>query len=81
MEGKAYDAKADIYSLGIVLWEISTGREPFEEFQYVHMLNLTSIFPLIRIEKKKHTHTHTSPTSYVGLEILFVAYPMKHTYT
>eukprot|EP01095_Lingulamoeba_sp_RSL-Kostka_P005619 TRINITY_DN1702_c0_g2_i1.p1 TRINITY_DN1702_c0_g2~~TRINITY_DN1702_c0_g2_i1.p1 ORF type:complete len:564 (+),score=180.30 TRINITY_DN1702_c0_g2_i1:100-1791(+) len=32
MAGRNFNEKADVYSFGIVLWEILTRREPFEEF-------------------------------------------------
>eukprot|EP01118_Nematostelium_gracile_P000928 TRINITY_DN1091_c0_g1_i1.p1 TRINITY_DN1091_c0_g1~~TRINITY_DN1091_c0_g1_i1.p1 ORF type:complete len:533 (-),score=127.27 TRINITY_DN1091_c0_g1_i1:144-1694(-) len=31
--GKEVDAKADVYSFGIVMWEIITGQEPFPEME------------------------------------------------
>lgn len=31
--GKPLDEKADVYSYSIVLWEILTGREPYEQYE------------------------------------------------
>eukprot|EP00163_Fabomonas_tropica_P012112 TRINITY_DN2330_c0_g1_i1.p1 TRINITY_DN2330_c0_g1~~TRINITY_DN2330_c0_g1_i1.p1 ORF type:complete len:207 (+),score=30.59 TRINITY_DN2330_c0_g1_i1:272-892(+) len=32
MEGKPYDEKVDVYSFGLVIWELVTGELPFREY-------------------------------------------------
>jgi hypothetical protein len=53
LEGRPADTKSDLYSLGLVLYELFTGKRVWEA---------SSIDELIRIRR---THTPPSPSSYV----------------
>ncbi len=37
MEGKRYSEKADVYSFGIILWEIETQKIPYESMDTMHI--------------------------------------------
>jgi serine/threonine protein kinase len=38
IRGAKYDEKADVYSFGIVLWELLTQLEPFKDFNEYHLM-------------------------------------------
>lgn len=42
---RSYDIKAEIYSFGIVLWEIATGKIPFEG------CNSETIYQLVAVDR------------------------------
>ena len=37
IDHKPYDHKVDVYSFGIVLWELVTGDHPFKSFNFVQL--------------------------------------------
>ncbi|KAF0531741.1 kinase-like protein [Gigaspora margarita] len=59
-EGFEINKKSDTYSLGIILWEISSGRPPFQSFDLFQL-----IFHLI--EGKRELPIEGTPSQYVEL--------------
>ena len=37
-KGKGYSAKADIYSFGIVMWEVWSGQQPYSDLQMIEII-------------------------------------------
>ncbi|RIB18394.1 kinase-like domain-containing protein, partial [Gigaspora rosea] len=63
-EGKPYTKKSDIYSLGIIMWEIASGMPPFYD-QNMDKYQL----PLEIIKGKRPRIINGTPPEYVDLMI------------
>lgn len=48
LHGRAYDSKADIYSLGIMLWEMWYGKRAFLDVNMVTTLNMVTSLEVFR---------------------------------
>merc|ERR1712137_131792 len=56
LEGREFSEKADIYSFGVVLWEILTREEPFQEFDSFEEFRAAVCFRHYRPQIPKNTH-------------------------
>ncbi|RIB20135.1 kinase-like domain-containing protein [Gigaspora rosea] len=58
--GYKRNKKSDIYSFGVILWEISSGRPPFQSFNQMMMIGVIS-------KEKKEEPIKGTPPQYVAL--------------
>ncbi|GET61959.1 kinase-like domain-containing protein [Rhizophagus irregularis DAOM 181602=DAOM 197198] len=56
-DGRSRNKKSDVYSVGILLWEISTGRQPFESYNNIH--DETALILLILNGKRETSNFDT----------------------
>ena len=61
LSGKPYTEKSDIYSLGMIMWEYTTGKKPFYNRSHNHCLILDIL------EGKRPEITEDTPEFYAGL--------------
>ncbi|KAF0476163.1 kinase-like protein [Gigaspora margarita] len=60
--------KSDIYSFGVILWEISSGRPPFESVKISGGTNIRDIAILIQIRQGiREQPIEGTPNSYIQL--------------
>ncbi len=57
------DKKSDVYSVGVLLWEISSGRKPFESCDDFQKLTLMTEI----LNGKRETPIDGTPTDYVDI--------------
>lgn len=55
MEGTSYDVKADIWSLGITIYEIATGNPPYCDKEAIRAMQLITKSKPPRLEGKQHS--------------------------
>jgi serine/threonine protein kinase len=56
--------KSDVYSVGVLLWEISSGRKPFESYDiYYQRLSLMLEIP----DGKRETPVPGTPSDYINI--------------
>jgi len=84
LSGKKYSEKADIYSLGIVLWELFTGQCPYEGKQQMQIAvgvvqkNLRPELPLFLSHEVRSFVSdcwHTNPTKRPSAQYLLQMAP------
>lgn len=76
LSGKRFSEKVDVYSFALVLWEMLTGNEPFEEFdsynRYLflppYFLILASLTPyaMIIVAQKFLRYSSCDPSSLIS---------------
>ena|SRR5437763_892288 len=52
--------KSDVYSVGMLLWEISSGRKPFEDYD-------SRQIPVLLLEGKRETPIPGTPIDYINI--------------
>ena len=57
---KKADKKSDVYSVGMLLWEISSGHIPFESYDNICLLNAI-------LNGKRETPIPNTPTDYINI--------------
>jgi serine/threonine protein kinase len=62
--GNKNDEKSDVYSVGVLLWEISSGKKPFESYVRFHdQLSLT----LHILDGNRETPIVGTPDDYINI--------------
>ena len=93
LTGQAYSESADIFSLGVIIWETLTGRCPYEgmtclyvamavvqQGRYIHTCMHQYMHKNIYTYLHKHTHTYKYIHIYIHTRIFINTYTHTHTY-
>ncbi|HHL18662.1 MAG TPA: serine/threonine protein kinase [Thiothrix sp.] len=54
--GDEYDEQAEIYSLGIIFYELMTGRKPYEASSIIGLIKTHALAPIPRLPKESHCY-------------------------
>jgi serine/threonine protein kinase len=60
LENKAYTEKADVYSLGVIFWELLTKERFFGHVKFMSILE-----DMVQFTHHHHHHTHHSTHSWL----------------
>lgn len=58
------DKKSDVYSVGVLLWEVSSGQQPFESYNSPHDETALTLHIL---DGKRETPILDTPTDYINI--------------